>query len=369
MYFNNPEALWLLAIALPLGALFTLMAFWRRRQLHRTWADEQLLGAQSSPLRPWLYAVRTAFVCAGLTLVVVALARPSEEKGRSEFPQGTTDLVVLTDVSRSMAALDYKGKIPSDSPFKNGTRLDMARYLMMKEVIPALGANRFGLVTYAGAAYPLAPLTLDVPAVDWVSQRAMGISSAPGNGSALVQAFYMAMALFELDSDKDHRKIIVVFSDGGNDDGLDQLTNVCRELQKRGIELVVVGVGRPVPSAIPISELSPTDRSQFYGKEFYEVNGEVVTSQLDENALRILANRSGGRYVRVNNASDFNFDMLSQRLELKWRPGRKELFFYPLLLGLVLLTAGWFSTSRPGGASLAYIVGGKWLRRSHNNQT
>ena len=368
MYFHNPEAFWLLAIVLPLGTLFTLLTYWRRRQLRQAWGDDNLLGKQSSPLNIWLYAARTALVCAGLTAVVVALARPAEEKGRSEFPQGTTDLVVLTDVSRSMAALDYKGKIPADSPFKNGTRLDMARYLMMKEVIPALGANRFGIVTYAGDAFPLAFLTMDVPAVDWVSRRAMTINSAPGNGSAMVKAFYMAMALFELDSDKDHRKIIVLFSDGGNDDGLDELSAVCKELNKRGIELVVVGVGRPVPSAIPIAELPPSDRQQFYNKEFYELNGEVVTTQLDENALRILANRSGGRYVRVNNAGDFSFDNLAQRLELKYRPGRKELFFYPLLLGLVLLTAGWFCTSQVGGTGLTSI-GGKLYRRFKQNRS
>lgn len=369
MYFHNPEAFWLLAVVLPLGLLLTFLKFVRNRQLQSSWGEPRLIASKSSPISFWRYVLRASLICSGLFMVVVALARPTQEKGRSEFPQGTTDLVVLCDVSRSMAALDYKGKIPTDSPFKNGTRLDMGRYLMMKEVIPALGANRFGIVTYAGDAYPLAFLSLDVPAIDWASRRAMTISSAPGNGSALVKSLYMAIAMFDMDSDKDHRKIIVIFSDGGNDDGLDQLNTVCRELNKRGIELVVVGLGRNVPSAIPISELPPSDQQLYRGKEFYEVNGEVVTTQLDENALRILANRAGGRYVRVNNAHDFSFDNLANRLEMKFRPGRQELFVYPLLLGLVLLTTGWFSTSQLGGAGLGINGGGFGFRRSKTDRS
>lgn len=344
MYLQNPEMLWLLALV-PVIVFLSMLSYWRRWQLRRIWGDERLIAPHSSPLSSGIYIFRGCAVALGVGALVVSLARPVVDHGRAEFPQGTTDLIVMVDVSRSMAALDYKGKIPSDSPFRNGTRLDMARYLIMSKVVPELGANRLGIVTYAGEAFPMAFLTQDVMAVDWVHRRAMGVSSAPGNGSALVKAFNLSFQLFDLDSDPSHRQIIVLFSDGGNDDGLDSLTAVSKELSRRGIDLIVVGLGKNTPSAIPVNQLSPADQRDFYRKEFYELNGEVVTTQLDENVLRLLANRSSGRYLRINGANDFSFSLFAQKLEMVYRPGKKELFIYPLMLGLLLLVVGRFSTS------------------------
>ncbi|MBY0359502.1 MAG: VWA domain-containing protein [Candidatus Obscuribacterales bacterium] len=344
MYWQNPEMLWLL-ILVPIAAVLCLAAYRRRRQLRRSWGDERLISPHSSRLSFGAYLLRASLVAGGVLFLVLALARPTVQDGRTELPQGTTDVIVMVDVSRSMASLDYKNRIPSDSPFADGTRLDMARYLIMDKVVPELGANRLGIVTYAGEAFPLAFLTRDVPAVDWVHRRAMLINSAPGNGSALVKAFLLSFQLFDLDSDPAHKKIIVLFSDGGNDDGLETLNAVTRELSSRGITLIVVGLGRNSPSAIPVKQLSHADRQRFYGREFYELNGEVVTTQLDENALRLLANRSGGRYVRVSDAGDFSFSLFAQRLEMIRVAGREELFIYPLALGMLLLILGWFSTS------------------------
>lgn len=343
MYLQNLEALWFFLL-LPVVASLCWLAYWRRWQLRQYWGDEHLIARRSSSLASRPYILSCGALIAGIACVILALCRPTSDNGRAEFVRGTTDLIVMVDVSRSMAAVDYDGKIPRDSSFRNGTRLDMARYLIMKKIVPALGANRLGIVTYAGEAFPLAFLTQDVPAVDWVHRRAMTISSAPGNGSALVKAFLLSFQLFDLDSDPSHKKIIVLFSDGGNDDGLDALTAITQELKKRGIELVVIGLGKDTPSAIPISQLSPIDRQQSNGQEFYELKGEVVTTQLDDNVLRLLANRTGGRYVRVRKAADFSFDLFWQRLEMAYQVGKEELFVYPLLAGLCLLTLGWFLT-------------------------
>lgn len=345
MYWQNPEMLWLLFLV-PLAVGLCLFAYWRRRQLRRAWGDERLIARSSSPLSFRAYLFRAGLIGAGVLLLVLSLARPVVQDGHAELPQGTTDLIVMVDVSRSMAALDYKGRLPKDSPFGDGTRLDMARYLIMDKVVPELGANRLGIVTYAGEAFPLAFLTRDVPAVDWVHRRAMLVNSAPGNGSALAKAFLLSFQLFDLDSDSGHKKIIVLFSDGGNDDGLDTLNAVTAELTKRGITLIVVGLGRNTPSAIPVNQLSYADRQRYSGREFYELNGEVVTTQLDENALRLIANRAGGRYVRVVKAEDFSFSLFAQRLEMVHVAGKEELFIYPLALGMLCLILGWFSTSQ-----------------------
>ena len=60
-----------------------------------------------------------------------------------EYPIGTIDVVAVVDVSRSMAIPDYEGKIPGDE-FKNGTRLDMARYLIAHNIMPARAITSLG---------------------------------------------------------------------------------------------------------------------------------------------------------------------------------------------------------------------------------
>lgn len=343
MHFQYPWLLSLLLVIPPLVAGAVMAAFARKQAFIKSYGEPKLTKKGSKTMSRGLAVARAACAAIGVAMMVVALASPTLDSGRVEFPQGSTDVIVLVDVSRSMAALDYKGKMPAGSKFTHGTRLDMARHLIREDVVPALGANRLGIVTYAGEAFPLAFLTDDASAVDWVQVRAATISSAPGEGSALVKAFTLAFRMYDLDSDPSHRKVIVLYSDGGNDDGLDDLSKVTQELRNRGIELVVVGLGKTTPSPIPVAELSQLDQMQYSGQEFYiDKNGEVAMSQLDENVLRLMANRTGGRYVRVNQASDFSFSSLAQRLDMQYRPGQQQLFMYPLMLSVLLIGLAWF---------------------------
>lgn len=345
LHFNEPGMLWCLAMV-PLVLLFVWLAFWRRNQFRGEFADQNLIEPISQKTGAKRFIARAIFIALGLSMVVLALARPVIDNGRTEIPQGTTDMVLMVDVSRSMAAVDYKGKIPS-GPFDHGTRLDMARYLVEKQVLPVLGANRMGIVTYAGKAFPLGFLTQDTSALNWVQVRAMSISSAPGDGSALVQSFKMAFAMFDLDSNDKRHKIIVLFSDGGNDDGIDELRAVTRELMDRKIQLIVVALGKTTPSPIPYAELPATDRRYANGKEFFEENGEIAQTRLDENALKLLANGTGGTYIHVVNGNEFSMEALSRRLDVIYEKGQEELFFWPLVIGLVLLVIGWFALDEP----------------------
>lgn len=363
MDFMNPQVLWLIVVVSPVVALLALGAFWRGQAYRASYGAEHLIAESSRAPSKKLAFLRAATLFFGTATILLSMARPTIENGKAEFPEGTTDVVVLVDVSRSMAALDYKGKMPK-GPFDHGTRLDMARHLLYNDVVPALGANKLGIVTYAGSAFPLALLTTDVSAVDWVMRRSLVISSAPGDGSALVQAFNMAFQIYDLDSKPGNRKVIILLSDGGNDDGLDELNKLTNQLRERNIELVVVGLGKTTPSPIPVRELSPRDQAALEGQEFYEVDGQTAQSALDENVLRLFVNRTGGKYVRVTQPSDFSFDSLAQRLEMKYRRGKEELFQYPLTAGVLLLICGWFMTSQVASSGPAASI----LRRLRRKQ-
>jgi len=349
MHFLNPLVLWLLAVVPPLGAAMVWLAWRRKKQLQAYFGEERLVSRYSKPLARQAYQFKAMWAFLGLAALIVALARPSLERGHTEFPQGTVDVIAIVDVSRSMAAQDYKGQL-SGHYFSGGTRLDMARYLIVQDVVPSLQGNRLGVVSFAGDGFPQAFLTDDMPALGWVLRRALTVSSAPGEGSELVKAFNLAFQLYDLDSDPNHRKVVVLFSDGGNDDGLDALADVVSECKKRDIEVIVAGLGKTTPSAIPVSELAPPDQYAMRGKDWYEVDGEVAMTALDENTLRYFANATGGRYVRVTAPEDFHIGSLISSVEMKHKPGEQEIFYFPLILAAVLLFLSWVSPMEPRAA-------------------
>lgn len=336
MHFLNETVLWALAVVPLLGASAVWLAWRRKKQIEDFYGESRLVRRYSKPLRLESYQFKALWVALCFAALIVALARPSLESGKTEFPAGKVDVIAVVDVSRSMAAQDYKGKI-SGHYYDGGTRLDMARYLIVNEVVPSLKANYLGVVSYSGEAFPQAFLSDDMPALGWVLKRALTVSSAPGEGSNLDKAFEMAFQLYDVDSNPARKKVIVLFSDGGNDNGAEALAKVVAECRKRDIELVVVGLGKTTPSPIPVRELSDSDREQMPGKEWYEVDGEIVKSALDENVLRYIANAAGGRYVRVADPSDFRLGSLISSVEVKQKKGEQELFYYPLMLAVLFM--------------------------------
>lgn len=337
MHFLNPSVLWLLAVIPPLGAVAVWLAWRRKQQLLSWFGERELWSKYSQPLADGRYQWKGLCIVLALSAILVALARPYFEHGQVEFPRGTIDVIAVVDVSRSMAVPNYKGHVKGYY-YGGGTRLDMAKYLIINDVVPSLHNNRLGVVTFSGEAYPQGFLTDDMPAMDWQLRRAITIGSAPGEGSALVKAFGLSFQLFDLDSDPDHRKIIVLFSDGGNDDEPTALTEALVECRKRGIEVIVAGLGNETNAAIPVGELSPFDQRELYGRQWYEKDGEVVNNTaIDENVLRLIANKTGGRYVRVNKSSDFHIGSLVSRTEATYEKGEQEVFYIPLLLGVLFL--------------------------------
>jgi hypothetical protein len=223
----------------------------------------------------------------------------------------------------------------------------MGRYLLVNNVIPSLGYNRLGLVTYAGASFPQAFLTDDMPSMRWVVKNVVTEGSAPGEGSQLADALQMACLLFDLDSPANHHRMVILFTDGGNDSEDEKLAAAIAELKKRDVQIVIAGLGSKTARPIPIAQLSPGDQYQFHDQQWFTQDGEVVTSSLDESFLIGLKNTVGGRYARIGEPSDFDMGSLTRNVDVKYIKGERELFVYPLLAGLVLLTLAVLAPREP----------------------
>lgn len=336
MSFEYPMALWLILGVPPLVGTFLWLAWRRDNQLHKRFGETPLFGNFSEFMPVGRFIAKALLTMAGLALLVLAIAQPVKEHGWTELPHGKIDVVALIDVSRSMAVPDYD-KAMKDTDYSDGRRLDIAKHTILNDIVPSLNHNKLGVVTYAGKANPMAFLTDDMLAMRWVLKDGITMGSAPGEGSNMTEAFDLALRMFELDSTPDHRKIIVLFSDGGNDTDIADLHKIINELEKRGVELMIVGCGKPIPRPIPIKLLSKGDQNRFHDMENYEHEGQVVTSKLDENSLLLMRNRSGGRYVRMVNPGDFRIGTLISGIEVTKKRGQQELFPYFLMASFAFL--------------------------------
>ena len=278
MEFARPEAFWFLLL-LPMLLLFL---WWRERQRTaylRRFGDPALLC--HTPSRwPFLQArwPQTALWLLPFLCIILALADPHVPSGPLHLRAQSLDVVILLDVSKSMAAEDYGPR----------SRLEQAR-ASIRQLLSHLRSNRVGLVTFAGVAFPQAELTDDVVALDfilqhWVDEDAVGVG-----GSDLAGAIEMALALFPEGSERE--KLMLLFSDGG-DDTLQVQASLHKAL-RRDIRIVTMGVGQPQPARIPLYD----KHRHFVGH--LQQDGQIVTTQLNEAPLQHIAATTGGSYVRL----------------------------------------------------------------------
>lgn len=352
MHLINPTVLWLLLAVPPLAGLALWFAWKQNQNFQESYGDTRLFGRLSEFVSSGNYVMKALCLILGLSLLVVALSRPSIKNGTAEFPHGSIDVIAIVDVSRSMAVPDYKGVLEG-TPYAEGRRLDMARHLIMTDMIPSLNYNRLGIVSYAGTGFPLAFLSDDMLALDWMLKRALVMGSAPGENSELGKAFTMANTLFDLDSKPGNRRIVVLFSDGGNDTEQPELHEALKEMQKRGVELIIVGLGKPIGSPIPVKLLSKSDQSRFSPEQYYQHEGQTVTSKLEENTLLLMRNMTGARYVRVVNPTDFKIGTLISKADVTFKDGEQELFMWPLMAAAFFLLATLFIPRTLKGESLS----------------
>jgi len=383
MFYLNAQLLYYVPVAALLAALLVLANYRRKMTMQKAYGQGDLLSQTSKPLSRGRYIARAAFAALSAALLVLALARPVLHNGTKSIAQGTVDVIAVVDVSRSMAAMDYQGKVPQsavakasfepavddktqrhnmltpsaprpDHPEDNGTKLEMVRHVMLDYMLGALDGNQLGIVSYAGAAFPQAFLTRDNAALRWVVERGLTVSSAPGEGSAMAKGLELAMAMFDADSPKDHEKLLVLFSDGGNDDEQSKLAEMASQLKSRQIKVIIVGMGNVMPSKIPVSKLAADDdfaiALQSNGKRWLEIDGQVIKTGMDTALLQDLANQSGGQFIHMQEMSDLNLLKYLGQKSMTKVPGTLELFPYLIGLGLLALI-------------LTFVVTNQWRRK------
>lgn len=270
----------LLLLLLPLLASFLIRFLKWKKKKREIFADsqfhEQLFEKKSGFTKffPALYLLGTLF----LIFSIIDLLSGSEEVKSS---QKLNNVIFMLDVSNSMNAEDI-------SP----SRLTEAKNLML-QTMQKMKSDKVGMVIFAGQATSIMPLTTDYNSAEtYIS--GIETNSMQIQGTDFLNGMKIAAEKFKNVS-KDGRKVVLL-SDGEDNEGNDDAA--IRLAKKEGIMITSVGIGTEEGAPVPEYVFG-----QLMGYKS-DINGQTVISKRQTEALKKMADATGGSYIDGNNINE-----------------------------------------------------------------
>jgi len=224
-------------------------------------------------LRTRLRFVPALLRVAGLTLAIIAMARPQDRNViRERFAEGV-DIIMVLDTSTSMRAEDFRPN-----------RFEAAK-AVGANFINGRTSDRVGLVVFAANAYTQAPLTLDYAFLQqMLAEVEVGVIE---DGTAIGTA--LAMAVNRLKDTEAKSKVIILLTDGQNNRGELSPETAAEVARTLGVRIYAIGVGQHGEAPFVVDH-------PFAGRQ-----RRMVPVEIDEEMLQAVADMTGGQYFRATN--------------------------------------------------------------------
>lgn len=352
--FAWPGLLWLLLLV-PLAALFYVLSLRRRRKFAVRYGNMALLRQAAGP-QGWRRHLPPALLLAAFALSIVAIARPTSY---ITLPYNRATVILAMDVSGSMRATDV-------TPSRIVAAQNAARQYIKEQP----SGVQIGIVAFAGTAFLVQSPTTDrnalLAAIDrFELQRATAVGSgimvalsalfpqddfqinqfnsfgAYGGfgggygGSDFYRRRYGGAALeapnatgrakkphVPVEPGSDRNAAIILLTDGQTNAGFDPI-EAARKASEYGVRVYTVGFG--------------TARGNIVG-----FGGFSMRAQLDEDALKKIADITRGRYFHAGSADDLKavYGVLSKQVITETRQTEITAFFAAGAALFMLLGAG-----------------------------
>lgn len=253
--------------------------------------------------------------------IAIALARPQLGYSWEESTTEGIDIQIALDTSGSMGAEDFA---PSN-------RLEVAKRVV-RDFIARRPADRIGLTVFAGTALTRAPLTTDRRMLDELV-GSIDLTEVP-DGTAIGVA--LANAASRLQQSEARSRVVVLVTDGVNNAGEIDPLSAAALAQGLGLRVYTVGVGRSGRVEVPIRSRDPWTGRILVRRVPMEVD-------VDEELLRRIAGRTGGRFYRATDPDALarvfeEIDRLEKTPISVRRYVRHEESFQPLAWSALALT-------------------------------
>ena len=317
----------MLGVTIPVFIAAYLWYTGRKRKQLEEFGDPELMEAlmpNASRVRP---AVKFSILMVALALLIFAAARPQYGQSEHTEKRQGIEAIVALDISNSMLAEDVAPN-----------RLDRAKQMLSK-LMDNMVNDKVGLVVFAGEAFVQLPITCD-----YVSAKMFLNSIKPEliktQGTAIGSALSTSIRCFGEQSETS--RAIILITDGENHE--DDAVAVAQKAKEMGIQVLVVGIGKPEGSPIPLPGTNNFIKDR---------QGNVVVSKLNEEMCREIAQAGGGIYVRCDNSNtatkaiqkELN-KLATQEIETQVFTDYNEQFQSFALLALLLLVIDFFIFNR-----------------------
>jgi len=268
----------LLLIIPILVLIFLLYQLWKIKKQKR-FAEADLLSKLSPEKSVLKSVLKFVVLLLGISFLILALANPRIGTKIETVKREGIDIVFAIDVSKSMLAEDVAPN-----------RLEKSKQVV-SQIINTLGADRVGIVAYAGSAFPVLPITTDYSSAKMFLQQ-MNTDMLSSQGTAISEAILLSSRYFD---DVDTNKLLVLISDG--EDHEQNISDALLKAKENNLKILTIGVGTEKGARIPIKINGVT-----HGFLRDRNNNEVIT-MLHTQTLREIARESGGSYVSGNNSN------------------------------------------------------------------
>lgn len=340
MSFGWPWALVaLLAVPLLLVARWWLNR--RRRRAAVTVSSVALIRAALPGRSSWRRRIPVYLFLAGLLALAGGLARPQASMA---VPSNTTSILLAIDVSGSMCTTDIAPN-----------RLAVATEAARKFISAQKDGTRIGLVAFSGTAGLLVTPTTDKDAL-----LAAIDTLKTARGTAIGQAILTAIdAIAESNPDVAPTGVdlgdaapnavgdyepdtIVVLTDGSNTTGVDPAT-AAEQAAARRLRVYTIGFGTTEPAQMMCTADQISGDSFFGpgvrgGGGFGGFGGR--NREIDEEALTKVADVTGGRYFRAEDADQLSDVLADLPREIGLHTEEVEITVWFVLAGVLLAFAG-----------------------------
>lgn len=317
---------WLLTI--PVFIIGYILYTRRKRRQLAEFGDPELVSElmpDASQARP---VVKFSLLMVALALLIMAAARPQYGQKEKTVKRQGIEVMIALDISNSMMAEDVAPN-----------RLDRAKQMLSK-MIDRMVDDKVGLVVFAGEAYTQLPITCDYVSAK-MFLNTITPALIPTQGTAIGAALETSIRSFG-SQESDAGRAIILITDGENHE--DDAIAAAKHARELGIQVFVVGIGKPEGSPIPIAGTNNyiKDRS-----------GQVVVSRLNEDMCQQIAQAGNGIYVRCDNtntamrALQQELDRIATaELETKVYADYNEQYQSFVLIALLLLVIDFFILER-----------------------
>jgi Ca-activated chloride channel family protein len=278
--FRDPWFL-LVALAAPL-------VYWLATRSPSVVRYSSLAIADLAPRSLAVRLVRMPAILAAASVVcmAVALAGPRTPDAETKISREGIAIMMVVDRSSSMNARDL---VQGDASVD---RLTAVKRVFRQFVLGGEGAGQgrpddtIGLITFAGFADSLCPLTLDhgnlvslVEDLEIVNQRSED-GTAMGDG--------LALAVERLRKSPARSRIAILLTDGVNNAGAIDPLKAAELAGSQNIKVYCIGAG--TEGFAPVPAIDPFTGRTVLRQAFVEI---------DEAVLREIAEQTGGRYFRA----------------------------------------------------------------------